>query len=264
MGALSLGFTFVADRLPGATVYLPNPIVKSQERVLIRSRVKNYTTYPYYDPKNKCLTVSDTLDFLMKVKDRSVVVLDAGSHNPTGLSMTSSEWDSMIQVFKKKEHLPLFSLMYQGLTTGDINNDAQVIRRFAKEGFQMIVAQSFSTNMGLYGERVGATHIVCSDALTAEKAISQIKIQTRRFYSAAPLHGARIFNRVVQEQSYFDMWQDETFDMHKRMKDIRKTLRELLVDSKTPGNWDHLLRQTGPHCDLGLTGTEFILEAIIF
>ena len=39
----------------------------------------------------------------------------------------------------------------------------------------MLVSQSFAKNMGLYGERVGAVHIVVSNADLAEKVLSQIK-----------------------------------------------------------------------------------------
>ncbi len=36
----------------------------------------------------------------------------------------------------------------------------------------MVIAQSFAKTMGLYGERCGALHIVCSDKNTAEKVLS--------------------------------------------------------------------------------------------
>lgn len=39
----------------------------------------------------------------------------------------------------------------------------------------MLVAQSFAKNMGLYGERVGALHIVVGDKNTADKVLSQLK-----------------------------------------------------------------------------------------
>jgi aspartate/tyrosine/aromatic aminotransferase len=38
----------------------------------------------------------------------------------------------------------------------------------------MFVAQSFSKNMGLYGERVGALHVVLNDKIKTEKVLSQL------------------------------------------------------------------------------------------
>lgn len=39
----------------------------------------------------------------------------------------------------------------------------------------MIAAQSFAKNTGLYGERIGALHVVASSKDTKEKVLSQIK-----------------------------------------------------------------------------------------
>ena len=51
---------------------------------------------------------------------------------------------------KKNKLIPLFDLAYQGLVSGDLDEDAWAIRYFTNEGFQVIVAQSFSKNMRLY------------------------------------------------------------------------------------------------------------------
>jgi len=53
--------------------------------------------------------------------------------------------------------------------------DSYPIRLFNERGFQMIVAQSYAKNMGLYGERIGALHVVCHNTKTAEKVLSQLK-----------------------------------------------------------------------------------------
>lgn len=36
----------------------------------------------------------------------------------------------------------------------------------------MIISQSFAKIMGLYGERIGAMHVVCADKVTKEIVIS--------------------------------------------------------------------------------------------
>jgi aspartate/tyrosine/aromatic aminotransferase len=62
---------------------------------------------------------------------------------------------------KKNSLVPYFDSAYQGFASGDLDKDAWAIRYFIDPGFQMIVSQSFAKNMGLYGERIGALHIVC-------------------------------------------------------------------------------------------------------
>ena len=83
--------------------------------------------------------------------------------------------------------------------SGDLDLDGTSVRYFLDQGFQVIVAQSFAKIMGLYGERVGALHIVCKDKDTAAKVESQIKILVRANYSSPPLNGGRIAGMVLTD-----------------------------------------------------------------
>ena len=71
--------------------------------------------------------------------------------------------------------IPFFDSAYQGFATGDLEKDAWPIRYFIEKGFQMFISQSFAKNMGLYGERIGALHVITDNKETAEKVLSQIK-----------------------------------------------------------------------------------------
>ena len=76
---------------------------------------------------------------------------------------------------KKNSLIPFFDSAYQGFATGDLQKDAWPIRHFISEGFQVIASQSFAKNIGLYGERVGALHVVAANKDTTAKVLSQIK-----------------------------------------------------------------------------------------
>ena len=39
--------------------------------------------------------------------------------------------------------------------------DAAAVRLFLAAGLELVLAQSFAKNMGLYGERAGALSVVC-------------------------------------------------------------------------------------------------------
>ena len=54
-------------------------------------------------------------------------------------------------VSQDRKLFPFFDMAYQGFATGDIDNDAFPVRKFAEDGHLMILAQSYSKNMGLYG-----------------------------------------------------------------------------------------------------------------
>ena len=115
------------------------------------------------------------LAFLGKAVSGSVVVLHVCAHNPTGIDPTEEQWKKIAEVMKKNSLIPFFDSAYQGFASGDLDKDAWAVRYFLSQGFQMLVAQSFAKNMGLYGERVGALHIVAGDKITADKILSQLK-----------------------------------------------------------------------------------------
>lgn len=43
------------------------------------------------------------------------------------------------------------------------------MRLFASRGMELLVAQSYSKNLGLYAERIGAINVVCSSADAATR-----------------------------------------------------------------------------------------------
>jgi aspartate/tyrosine/aromatic aminotransferase len=63
--------------------------------------------------------------------------------------------------------------------------------------------------MGLYGERVGALHIVSKDQATSDKVLSQVKIVIRSNYSSPPVHGARIAGKILTTPEYRQQWLGE-------------------------------------------------------
>lgn len=108
---------------------------------------------------------------------------------------------------KKNKLIPFFDSAYQGFASGDLHQDAKAIRYFLNEGFNMFVSQSFAKNMGLYGERVGALHVVTPDAEHVTRILSQIKLLTVDNYLVPPLHGARIAEKVLSCTENFHSWQ---------------------------------------------------------
>lgn len=110
---------------------------------------------------------------------------------------------------EKKKLIPFFDSAYQGFASGDLINDAHAIRLFANKGFTMFVSQSYAKNMGLYGERVGALHVVSPDIGTSNKVLSQLKMVIRANYSSPPVHGARIAEKVLSNAANFEAWKTE-------------------------------------------------------
>ena len=46
----------------------------------------------------------------------------------------------------------MVDMAYQGFATGDLDRDAAGLRKLVADGHKVLFCQSFSKNMGLYGE----------------------------------------------------------------------------------------------------------------
>jgi aspartate aminotransferase len=72
---------------------------------------------------------------------------------------------------------------------------------YCMQGVNSIMCQSFAKNMGLYGERVGAIHIVCETAEESDAVLSRVKQEViRPNYSSPPRHGAEIAAEVLTDE----------------------------------------------------------------
>ncbi len=85
------------------------------------------------------------------------------AHNPTGIDPTKDQWSQIADTCIANDLLPFFDVAYQGFATGSLEEDAYAPRYFAERGLELFVAQSYSKNLGLYAERIGALNATLKD-----------------------------------------------------------------------------------------------------
>ena len=141
--------------------------------------------------------------------DRSAVLLHCCAHNPTGVDPTDEQWNKICQLMKTKGHIALFDSAYQGYATGDLEKDAFALRHFVAQGIPVMLAQSYSKNMGLYGERVGCASVVCATPAEAAAVQSQLAALVRPMYSNPPRHGAAVVKRILGNAEKRARWEVE-------------------------------------------------------
>ena len=112
------------------------------------------------DNKNKELDFNGLLEDIDKAEGGSIVLLHVCAHNPTGCDPSKQQWDEIHKVIKKKNHFPFFDMAYQGFASGDLDKDAYALRKFANDGTNLILAQSYAKNFGLYGQRIGCLSVL--------------------------------------------------------------------------------------------------------
>ena len=253
-GGLKVGGDFIKRYFPDTKVYVSDP-TWDNHRAVFEGCGLPVETYPYYDPATGGLRFAEMLEALSKLPAQSVVLLHACCHNPTGVDLTKAQWDALIPVLKERELLPFLDMAYQGY--GDsLEEDAYAVRAFAAAGLSFFVANSFSKNMSLYGERCGGLSIVCPDAAQAVNVLGQMKATIRRNYSNPPAHGGQVVARVLSEPELRAKWEGEVAAMRLRIQAMRKSLHEVL-SAKLPGrNLDYFLTQRGMFSYTGMSAEQ--------
>jgi len=165
-GALRVGAEFLARFLPpslkGTSVYLPDPTYVNHNPIF-KNNGFSLKKYRYYDSKTNGLDIKGLIEDIKNAPSGSVFLFHACAHNPTGVDPSFEQWKQLADVMKDKKHVTYFDCAYQGFASGDPDRDAAAFRHFASQGQQVIVAQSYAKNFGLYGQRVGALNIVTAN-----------------------------------------------------------------------------------------------------
>ncbi|WIV98147.1 amino acid aminotransferase [Kinneretia aquatilis] len=253
-GGLKVGADFIKRYFPASAIYVSDPTWDNHRAVFEGSGIE-VKTYPYYDAATGGVRFADMLEAIRALPVKSVVLLHACCHNPTGVDLSPMQWDELIPVLKERELLPFLDLAYQGYGDG-IDEDAFAIRAMLDAGLSFFVANSFSKSMSLYGERCGALSVVCPDAAQAALVLGQMKFMIRRNYSNPPLHGGQIVARVLSDPQLRSLWEGEVTEMRERIHAMRNALYEVLT-AKLPGrNFDYFLTQRGMFSYTGLTAAQ--------
>ncbi|TBU35803.1 aspartate aminotransferase [Dichomitus squalens] len=246
-GANHLGALFLS-RFYGwndKRVYVSDPTWVNHHQIFPLAGIP-VSTYPYYDPQTIGLAFGPFLETLKNAAPRSVFLLHACAHNPTGVDPTREQWGQIADVLLEKGHFAFFDCAYQGFASGDLDNDAWAVREFVRRNVPLLVCQSFAKNAGLYGERVGALHVVSPSKEAAVRIKSQLSVLARSEISNPPAHGARLVSLILNNSELFEEWKRDIRTMAGRIIDMRKELHRLLTEElKTPGNWDHIVNQIG-------------------
>jgi len=186
-----------------------------------------------------------------------VFLLHACAHNPTGVDPTAEQWEKIAEIMLAKKHYAFFDCAYQGFASGDLDRDSSAVRYFVKQGVPMLVCQSFAKNAGLYGERVGALHIVPPTKDAADRVKSQLSVLQRSEISNPPSHGARLVALILNDAGLFEEWKRDIKTMAGRIIDMRKELYSLLTEElKTPGSWEHIINQIGMFSFTGISAEQ--------
>lgn len=251
-GSLRIGGAFLQRFFPGSKdLYLPTPSWGNHTPIFKDSGL-NVKQYRYYDPATCGLNFQAALDDISKIPEKSIILLHACAHNPTGVDPKPEQWKELSKLIKDKKLFPFFDMAYQGFASGDVARDAFAVRLFVKEGHHIALAQSYAKNMGLYGERAGAFSLIAGSKQEADTVMSQLKILVRPMYSNPPVHGARIVAEILGDATLKATWLKDVKGMADRIISMRTQLKDNLKKEGSSHNWDHITDQIGMFCFTGM------------
>ncbi len=253
-GGLKVGADFLKTWLPDAAVWVSDPTWDNHRSMFEGSGFQVHS-YPYFDAASGGLLFDAMLDTLRGLPKRSIVLLHACCHNPTGVDLTTAQWDALIPVLRDRELLPYLDLAYQGFGDG-ITEDAYSVRALADAGLTFFVANSFSKSMSVYGERCGALSAVCASAAEAELVMGRLRFTVRRIYSSPGIHAAKIVAHVLGDADLRPMWEAELAAMRDRILAMRRALHARLSALLPGRDVGYLLSQRGMFSYTGLSGAQ--------
>jgi aromatic-amino-acid transaminase len=207
-------------------------------------------TYPYYDVAAHRLRFAAMLERLDLAAPGDVVLLHACCHNPTGADLAPAEWRELTEVLVRRRLLPFVDLAYQGFGDG-LDADAFGLRHVAAAVPELLIAVSFSKNLGIYRERLGALILLAESGAAATAAHSHVLQIARGIYSMPPDHGAAIAARIFADARLQNQWHAELTVMRERLHAMRKLLSEALRRATGTREFDFLVDQRGMFSQLG-------------
>jgi aromatic-amino-acid transaminase len=252
--ALKVGADFLKRWFPDSGVWVSDP-TWDNHRSMFEGAGLRVSSYPYYDPATGGVKFDAMREALSRLPARSVVLMHACCHNPTGVDLSRAQWDELIPILKSRELLPFLDIAYQGYGDG-IEEDAYAIRALAAAEVPFFVANSFSKNLSVYGERAGGLSVVCQTASEAGLALGQLKATVRRIYSSPTIHAGGIVARIFADPALHASWLRDVDAMRTRIQAMRRQLHEVL-SAKVPGrDFGYFLTQRGMFSYTGLSAAQ--------
>ncbi|QBF84595.1 aspartate/tyrosine/aromatic aminotransferase [Shewanella maritima] len=250
-GSLRMAAEFLVNNTSADTIWVSNPTWANHQSIFSAAGL-NIETYDYYVAEQHDIDFDAMLASLANAKAGDIVLLHGCCHNPTGIDLTIDQWRQIGELCVKQQLVPLFDFAYQGFGAG-IEEDAQGLRTVAAQVSELIVANSFSKNFGLYNERIGAVTLVAVNSEEAERAFSQVKKTIRSSYSNPPAHGGLIVSTILADAELRAEWEQELAQMRSRIAQMRELFVATLAAEGVTQDFSFIAKQNGMFSFSGLS-----------
>jgi aromatic-amino-acid transaminase len=221
-GALALALKLVAVANPGARVLIGLPTWPNHVPLTVGAGLEPLT-YDYYDRDAHRVRFDQLMAAVGEARPGDVVLLQGGSHNPTGADLDAEQWAAVTAAIVERQLLPMIDLAYQGLGRG-LDEDAAGLRGVLDACDEVIVAQSCDKNFGVYRDRVGCLFLKTGSVAASRQAMAHVLQIARELWSMPPDHGAAVVRTVLEDETLRADWRQELDEMRGRILSLRARL----------------------------------------
>jgi aspartate aminotransferase len=250
-GALRVGAELIRAAAPAAAVHVSDPTWGNHTPLLGSSGLR-LERYPYYEAAAHRLRFDAMLEHLDRAAEGDVILIHACCHNPTGADLEPAQWQQLAELLTRRRLVPFLDLAYLGFAV-DLDADAAAVRLVVEQVPEALVAVSFSKNLGLYRERVGALIAIGENETRADAIVSHVLQIARSIYSMPPDHGAAIAAHIFANRTLKAEWIEELAVMRNRIADMRDLLARQLHRAIGDGTFDFIRTQRGMFSLLGVS-----------
>ena len=249
-GALRVVMDYFSKFHQNSVFWISKPSWPNHKQIINATNL-NFNEYSYFNFENNQLNFNGMINDLSNVESGDVVLLHGCCHNPTGIDLNESQWETISDLLLDRKAIPLIDFAYQGFGDG-LNEDSEGLRKIVQKNPESIVCSSFSKNFGVYSERVGALTILGSDNLLLENVLSQMKVCIRSNYSNPPSHGGDIVKLILSDTNMRKEWEKELNQIRDRMKKMRNDLVQKLQELGSKKDFSFIKSQKGMFSISGL------------
>jgi len=248
-GALRLGAELIKTARPEAIVHVSDPTWGNHAPLLGNCGL-GLGAYPYYDAAAHRLRFASMLETLERATPGDVVLLHACCHNPTGADLDFGQWRTLTELLQRRRLLPFLDLAYQGFAVG-LEADVAGLRYLTAALPETLIAVSFSKNLGVYRERLGALISVGESSPQADAIRTHVLQIARGIYSMPPDHPAAVAAQIFADADLRTHWMRELEAMRCRIAEMRSLLATALNERTNSSSFEFLRAQHGMFSQLG-------------
>ncbi|PHM64870.1 aromatic amino acid aminotransferase [Xenorhabdus stockiae] len=225
-GGLWLIFTLLQRFTHSNRVWFSTPTWSNHLEIAKNTNLE-ISRYRYQLDNHGKLEMDKLIQDISTIKCGDILVLQGCCHNPLGVDLSITQWKKLAQYVKRLGAHLVIDFAYFGLSNG-IEKDKSIFLPLFSELDNFFVVNSFSKNLGLYGERIGALSLFSRSNEYRENFEFLAKKIIRSTYSMPPQRIAKEIAEIISSNDLSQLWYKEIYTLRETLLKRKNSLLNVL------------------------------------